>query len=77
MTRKDYIKIAKTISDSTKTVSYSELESQQNGQQYFVLDWFNFTNSLADILQADNPNFNKGRFIDACSQNKPTQLGGV
>jgi hypothetical protein len=75
MTKKDYIKIASLISDSTKTVSYTELESQQNQQQYFVLEWFNLTNNLADMLQVDNPNFDKGRFINACSQNKPKILG--
>ena len=56
MTKKDYIKIAKLISDipDNKTMAIE-------GGTLVV--------KLATIFQEDNPKFNRGKFFDACMVN--------
>ena len=53
MTRKDYIKFAKVISDiaDSKTMA---------------IDGATLVIKLATIFEEDNPNFNKYKFFDAC-----------
>jgi len=51
MTRKDYIKIAKIISEAWV---YS---------QHFRAS---IANDFADMLEADNPNFDREKFLTAC-----------
>jgi hypothetical protein len=54
MTRKDYVKVADILS------GYSEA----------MIDhfwWEDLVNDFALMFAEDNPNFNRERFIDACS----------
>ena len=55
MTKKDYIKIAQAIKDTTK-----------RDTQYLIKD--NFIIIICDMFKQDNNLFNKQRFIDACQQ---------
>ena len=57
MTRKDYVKFAAMLKELVG------LDAEQVN-----LDWFkvSFVNDFADILQADNPNFDRERFKKAC-----------
>lgn len=56
MTKKDYIKLAALIRDT------SEKDREEN---YKIILKEPFINRLCDILQADNPNFDRERFIKA------------
>ena len=55
MTKKDYVKIAKIIKDSTKY-----------GLKEDVLPKDYFINKISRMFKEDNSNFDKYRFIDAC-----------
>ena len=56
MSRKDYIKIARIIKDSTII----------NNNLFESISKKCLINSLCDMLKEDNPNFNRFRFLDAC-----------
>ena len=56
MTKKDYIAIAAVIAESPML----------SGQRESIVD------SLADIMQADNPAFNRATFERACFANAAT-----
>lgn len=56
MTKKDYIKIAKLISD----ISDNKTMAIEGGTLVV---------KLATIFQEDNPKFNRGKFFDACMVN--------
>ena len=60
MTRKDYIRFAAML---------KELNCVDHAQVNW--DWFtvNFTSNFADVLAADNANFNRARFLKACGVN--------
>lgn len=51
MTRKDYVKIAKVI--STAWVASQDFRDS-------------IANDFADMLEKDNPNFNRDKFLKAC-----------
>lgn len=53
MTRKDYIKFAKVISDIADN-------------ETMAIDGATLIIKLSEIFEEDNPNFNKYKFIDAC-----------
>lgn len=57
MTRKDYELIAKAIGWTI------EDGARRNNLDTAALHYF--TGVMAEMLQAENPRFNKGRFIDA------------
>jgi len=57
MTKKDYIKLAKAIKDNTLT--------DTNGVS-FISSTDGFIGELCDILQEDNPRFDRERFLTAC-----------
>jgi len=61
-TRKDY----KAIADVIKA---AKTRAKKRGQNRFdVEDTFRtITHGLADYFQANNPNFNWGKFFDACN----------
>ena len=56
MTKKDYIKIAKLISD----ISDNKTMAIEGGTLVV---------KLATIFKEDNPKFNRGKFFDACMVN--------
>lgn len=56
MTKKHYISIAKIISERLNNVK--NLDAQ--------LEAANIASRLATYLQAENPNFNRERFLSAC-----------
>ena len=56
MSRKDYIKLARIIKDSTII----------NNNLFESISKKCLINSLCDMLKEDNPNFNRFRFLDAC-----------
>jgi hypothetical protein len=56
MTKKDYIAIAAALK---QTLRYCETDYQRRGVQRASL-------TLADMLAADNPLFDRARFLDAC-----------
>ena len=56
MTRKDYIKFAKLISD----IADNETMAIEGGTLVV---------KLADLFKEDNSNFNKSKFFDACMVN--------
>jgi hypothetical protein len=62
MTRKDYIKLASIIKDS----SYSD--GQIDGQRRHVLDRREFMHALCGMLEDDNPNFNEPIFREATGE---------
>ena len=57
MTKKDYIKLAGLIKDSTLI--------DTNGVR-FISTAGDFIDDLCDILEEDNPKFDRERFIAAC-----------
>lgn len=57
MTKKDYIKLAELISNT----SHKDVE-----ENYQILIKEPFMDRLCDILQDDNPRFDRERFITAC-----------
>ena len=57
MTRKDYVKIAKALSESTTNSDSDEFVSKP----YVIA-------KLCVIFKEDNPNFNNSRFIKACNE---------
>mgnify|MGYP003661635394 FL=1 len=60
MTRKDYIKLAEIIKNTTyKNRSYSD------GQ---VLDYGEFMQGLCQMLEDDNPNFDERKFREATGE---------
>lgn len=56
MTRKDYIKFAKLISDIADN-------------ETMAVDGGTLVVKLADLFKEDNPNFNQSKFFDACCVN--------
>lgn len=57
MTRKDYQLIAAALYRARPTEASGALE---------VLQWVSDSLSIADALQADNPRFDRRRFLAAC-----------
>jgi len=62
MTRKDYVAIAKVISHTPSYIVADEL-SWLIGEMRAAI-----AHGLADHMEQDNPNFNRGKFIEACSE---------
>ena len=63
MSKKDYIKFAKVLSE-LKPVK-TDIESVRcYGLR--VSQWDKLVERIADIFQNDNPRFNKNRFFKAC-----------
>jgi len=75
MTRKDYVAIAKVINEvhpkvfNGLTVIHA-LKSE-------VLDEMRaaIAHALADYMEQDNSNFNRGKFIEACSKVEVKSIG--
>ena len=63
MTRKDYVMIA----DSIRGAINFETEFNNNEAGADAIKKFSF--ALALTLQADNPRFDRDRFLDACGVN--------
>lgn len=57
MTRKDYIMIARTIKGNQRHF--------KEGEEGHTLLWI-LAHQFANDLQADNPRFDRARFLDAC-----------
>ena len=60
MTRKDYINFANRLSDACPT------DKTRIGYDYVLQQWEIDVDMIADAFQADNPRFDRARFIDAC-----------
>lgn len=57
MTRKDYVAVAEKIRARAEEYTY-------------VPDLIiEFANDIADVFKADNPRFDRGRFLSACGIN--------
>ncbi len=63
MTRKDYIAIAGAIK---KNVDYVRENAKGDTARDMLGALGEVVLSLADTMQADNANFNRGQFIEAC-----------
>jgi hypothetical protein len=57
MTRKDYVLIAEIIGDLMK-------DFNNGGDDSISLSLV--AHELSDVLEADNPRFDRARFLDAC-----------
>lgn len=64
MTKKDYIKLAKAISDCTAVPNDTEQRGIQHNRYISKL---HFLDKLCNILAEDNPRFDSTRFIKACN----------
>lgn len=64
MTRKDYVAIAEAIAAS-KLGEYADLEEAQyySGREDGVTV---VARNIADVMQSDNPRFDRSRFLKAC-----------
>lgn len=62
MTRKDYIKIAEALKRARK-VFYSNDAGERKAMEYGTTEC---VLNIAEVLQADNPNFNRSKFLVAC-----------
>ncbi len=61
MTKKDYVAIAQTIYAARCDIAEAALEGKQrNSVDYEIIQ------QLAEMLQKDNPRFNRQRFLAAC-----------
>ena len=59
MVNKDYIKLAKQVKDSEYYEGDGVTRTGKIDKQLFI-------EGLCDILQEDNPRFDRERFIEAC-----------
>lgn len=59
MSRKDYIQFAKMFKEFGQAVSQTTAKT----------DWDYFVSDFADLLKADNPNFDRKRFMEALAEN--------
>ena len=66
MTRKDYITIARAIDEARGLASYEEFVSQAPLGADATIDLV--AAAIADALAADNPRFDRERFIAAAVQ---------
>lgn len=64
MTRKDYVAIAKAIAEARKDGAALDWHKRNLSEADAVAEAIAF--KLAAHLAADNPRFDKARFIDAC-----------
>lgn len=64
MTKKDYIKLAKAISDTTAVPN--DLDQQGIGHNHYISK-LHFIARLCNILAEDNPHFDSTKFIKACN----------
>lgn len=62
MTRKDYVLIAEAMAFAINSLSDVQFEKCNAGWERSII-------VLADYLQADNPNFDRQKFISACKSN--------
>lgn len=62
MSKKDYQAIAKVIYMERDAWGFSDIREQEPALS--ALD--HLTRELADMLQADNPRFNRALFLEAC-----------
>jgi len=60
MTRKDYINFANRLSDAYP------VHATLAAGLYVIQQWETDVDAIADAFQADNPRFDRARFIDAC-----------
>lgn len=76
MTRKDYIALARAFAQSQPTVA-DFTRTSPDGQNTFVngiahdaayAAWSNAIRAVADVLEADNPRFDRLRFLYAGSK---------
>lgn len=69
MTRKDYVKIAAVLAES-KPISHKSVRPlDRNESEWRVpaaIQWSDTAGRMADMLSADNPNFDRARFYKAC-----------
>lgn len=63
MTRKDYKKIAEAISFELRV---SKRLEDKHSRSAAVLATEQVAQSLANVLERDNPLFNRGKFLKAC-----------
>lgn len=63
MTRKDYERIAKALADAHAAVH--GLVPEVQSRYHSGIDWA--TSSIADALEAENPRFDRNRFLDAAN----------
>jgi hypothetical protein len=70
MTRKDYVKFAAMLKDQRQAAI--DCNSLKPGADTMLkIGTLNTTVfSMADIFAADNPNFDRDRFLQACGVNK-------
>lgn len=58
MTRKDYLKIANVIAEAVYK------SGNQGGQAQWMIDYAYLSHYMCEMLEADNPLFNRQKFID-------------
>lgn len=65
MSKKDYTRLAQALKDSKPSM----LQAGPNYYNGVIQTWNNTVETLAMTLQADNPRFNRDRFLAACGYN--------
>ena len=58
MKKSDYLRLAQAIKENTRHVLFNNVEGE------FVIDAHDFVNAICDMLKADNPKFNKEKFLE-------------
>lgn len=61
MTTKDYIKFAKML---------AEHRPDAKDWPHIFITWQGIRDKTADIFEADNPNFSRYKFIEACHKSE-------
>lgn len=62
MTKKDYQAIARAI--YAERVAWEPSDASEQVHAYRALE--EVTSALADVMAADNPRFDRARFVEAC-----------
>ena len=70
MTRKDYVKIAKALSNARKrTTTNNEYDHFTFEERtIYRLGLVDLIDELCTIFKEDNPNFDRARFLTACNE---------
>lgn len=63
MSKKDYQALAKAVYATRQACQDSEPDLLRDGQLYAMQ---HVTRELCDTLSADNPRFDRARFVEAC-----------
>lgn len=64
MSKKDYQAIARAIHEATQTIAYEDARLAAPSATRYLMS--HIQGNIARALSADNPRFDRARFIEAC-----------